>query len=259
MLKEIFTANIIVTVAVVLIYLIRVFYTWDDELRKVDNMPIQNPKKLTGDIVKMKIYVINLDKRIDRKRHITKLLDNLGFINYEFVIPVPIEEATRDPLMKGSILSPAKMSNTLTFFKIFREAKEAEFIIMEDDINLYRDNISIEDVYNSAKGLNWDLLYMEFCFEDCTNVKKVNPYLYKLIRPICTGFVIYKKESGYKIIENYKNNKRAKDRYFADLNGKHIINSYGYPLFKQDPALGSDLKGSYKYGKGDIITPLCKF
>lgn len=216
-------------------------------------------KPVSDELANMPVYVINLANRTDRKNHMISLLKKLGFKNYTFVIPVNKEDAMKHPLMKNTQLTPSKASNTLTFFKIFQETPHDKFIIMEDDIDIYYDKVTMDDVYNSSKSVDWDLLYFEFCFADCKNIKKVDSALYKLEHAVCTGCTIFKKEAGLKLVKYFDETYRAKDQYFSFMNEIGHIKSYGFPLFRQSPIFGSDLEGSFKYYVKNMFAPICAF
>ena len=212
---------------------------------------------VSEELSEIPVYIINMESRKDRQEHMTKLMKALGFKNYTFVRPVPIDVAVSDPMMEGTNFTPSKASNTLTFFKIFKEAPYDKYIIMEDDIDIYFNDTNMTEIYNSAKSHPWDLLYFEFCFADCKNLVNVASNLYKLPAAVCTGCTMFKKEAGLKLVENFDNKSGAKDRYFSNMNVAGEINSYGYPLFRQNPKFGSDLEGSFKYKHANLFAKIC--
>lgn len=252
--------KIILTVLVVIIIIVLFKFTNGflyENYKSDDFDPKVIKTKVSSELSEIPVYVINMKSRKDRKAHMINLLDTLGFKNYTFVVPVPKEEAMKDPIMENTNLTPSKASNTLTFFKIFKETPYDKFIIMEDDIDIYFDDATMTDVYNSAKSHPWDLLYFEFCFADCDNLITVSPSLYKLPRAVCTGCTMFKKSAGLKLIENFDNKTMAKDQYFSDMNLQGVVNSYGFPLFRQNPKFGSDLEGSFKYTNADVFSSIC--
>jgi hypothetical protein len=205
----------------------------------------------------IKIYVMNLENRPDRKENSKNLLDKLGFTNYEFIVPFSKDEAILDPIFEGSTSSHSGISLTSTVLTIFRETQEEQFVIMEDDLML-NENIdcSFEDIYNSAKDVEWDLLYFEFCSDKCQHIKKVSPCLFKLYSPYCAAFIMFKKSATIKILNNFDKNAIIDTRY-AVLTKEGVLSSYGYPLLRQNPQLGSNLEGSPKYNDGLIGDPVC--
>ena len=232
------------------------------ELYNPSIVPYNNIKKVSKENSNIPVYIINMLNKPDRKEHMIQLMKKLGFKNYTFVVPVPKDEAMNDPIMYGTTLNPSKASNTLTFLRLFQNVPYDKYIIMEDDIDVYNNKISVNDIFNEIKTIkDWDLCYMEFCWENCINLIKKTKNLYKLDRAVCTGATLINKTGAKKILDNFTNKITAKDRFFADLNQKGIIKCFGYPLFRQDPYFGSDLEGSFKFkqeNKGKF-PKICKY
>jgi hypothetical protein len=247
---------IIIAICVIIWYLLSKKH---EKFTSVQNDYLGNKfRSVQNDYLKnMKIYIINLENRPDRKENSKILLDKLGFTNYQFVVPFSKDEAVLDPILVGSTSSQSGLSLTSTVLTIFRETQEEEFIIMEDDLKLNENvNCSFEDIYNSAKDVEWDLLYFEFCSDKCNHIKKVRPCLFKLYAPYCAAFIMFKKSATNKILNNFDENAII-DVHYSFLSKEGILSSYGYPLLRQNPQLGSNLEGSPKYNDGLIGDPIC--
>lgn len=258
--------NITLLVCLLIITFLIVKNYKTDEALKLAYKPIETEeiKKVIPELRNIPVFVINMEDRKDRKEHMTNLLNALGFTNYKFVVPVSKEVAAKHPGAENSKLTLAQKSNRLTYNKIFVDNQENtqydKFIIMEDDIDIYNNKIKMGDVYNSAKNVNWDLLYFEFCFARCYEFEKITDSLYKIPHVLCTGCTMFTRDGAMKLITNFNDRLNSPtDHYFADLSTAGKINSYGYPLFRQNPKFGSDLEGSFKNKFHNIYAPVCLF
>ena len=193
----------------------------------------------------IKIYCLNLLNRPDRKKHMLGLFKKLHFTNYKFVVPIDPKLAKSNIFFKDSYLPPSKCSHALTTLNILQNNTDDVFFILEDDIELYSDK-NINEMLDSAFSYPFDLLYLEFCDVDCTSIKKLNEHLYSLNDPLCTGIILYTKKFSDILINEYINNNnntlkyRSYDNVLRKKAKKHTF--IGYPLFKQNPLFGSDLK-----------------
>lgn len=250
-----------------LLFLIVKYLTLDTNLYKRNDFePVvyEDLKKVSPELSQIPVYVINMENRTDRKAHMVKLLDTLGFKTIRFIIPISKELAEKHPGSENSKLSSAQKSSLLTYQWIFNDNQENtqynKFIVMEDDIEIYDSKTTMDDIYNSSKGVNWDLLYFEFCFGRCYNFTKITDSLYKLPHVLCTGCVMFTRDGAMKLINNFNDSLNSPtDHYFANLSNSGKINSYGYPLFRQNPKFGSDLEGSFKNKFENTHTPICLF
>lgn len=236
----------------------------DPILAREDKDPVKNYTPVGDDLKKIPIYILNLEKEVERKEHIEKLLNNLGFVNYRFVIPVSIELAKNSAELWDLGLPYATKSHILSYLFCLKTAIDngfKEFIIMEDDLDLYYEGTTIDEVYKAAKNVDWDLLYYEFCFENCSKTVKLNKNLYKLESPNCAGFIMFNLESAKKILKEFtfKNEETSIiDLTFLTLSKNRKINSYGFPLFRQKDTFGSDIPTSYTYTRKKTFSPMCK-
>jgi|LauGreDrversion4_2_1035121.scaffolds.fasta_scaffold41354_2 hypothetical protein len=242
---------VILAVIVIILSIILIWYIFsnkNEKFRSIENEYLKN----------IKIYVINMENRPDRKEHTKTLLDKLGFTNYQFIVPMSKDEVLLDPMITGSTLNHSVLSLASTVLNIFRETQEEEFVIMEDDL-IFNENgkCSFEDIYNSAKDVEWDLLYYEFCYEECQYSEKISPYLFKLYEPQCTAFIIFKKSGAIKILNNFDKNKFI-DYNYKNLTKTGILKSYGYPLFIQNPEFGSSIVSSGKFTENPTHDPICR-
>ena len=256
-------ATLIIGVIIIIVYIVRI-YTVDPVIRRRNDFkPVetQSIRRVNFELSQIPVYIINMPNRIDRKEHMINLMNTLGFNNYTFVSPVPKEEAIKHPLMKKKKLYPSQASNTLTFMKILSENSKNKsfdkFFIMEDDIDIYYSKSNMNKIYNASKNVNWDLLYFEFCFADCRNTIKLYPDLYKLYYNLCAGCILYTNKAAEKLVSNFTGDVCA-DEYYANMTKAGKIQSYGFPLFRQNPKFGSDLKGSFKNIVKNTFDLICR-
>ena len=214
----------------------------------------------------IKIYIINLEKRTDRKKHMINLLNKIGFKNYQFFVPLKVNKDTLKLLPNNLNINNASESSLslfLTHIFIINNTKDNCFFIMEDDII---NNFETTEILNKIDYIiknvpkNTDMIRLEMCGETCSKIKKYKNNIYKLYGPYCTACILFFKNSKKKLIKyfndlNYYNysllskiskNTITIDDFYRKLNVTKKLNSYGYfpPLFKQLTNFGSNIKGS---------------
>ena len=229
--------------------------------------PLKNVDKINPEYANIKIYIINFEKDQDRKINMIKLMNKLEFENYNFVTPISPVEAKNHKYFKNTKIPSGTASNTLTFLNIFKNTPEDIFFVMEDDINIYSE-VSINDILNKAFKNKFDVLYLEYCYiDDCNiNLKLITKNLYQIYSPYCAACILYTKSFVNKIINIYENkiiNIYEKNLY-KDIISRGIdflyhelftiknknLKALAYPLFRQDPIWGSQLKTSKRYKSG---------
>ena len=225
--------------------------------KKDINNFIQLSSNYTNPISNIKIFIINLEKSIDRKQHMLNLMKKLNFTNYEFIKPVSLEICEKEK-SKFDNMDIKQLSLKLTNLKIIEHCKNNnlhKFIICEDDIDIFSDNINyLKELLDSIYVYNPDIIYFEFC--NCLSLltktkktKKNKKIFYKLKNPSCTAFILYNNISFINNI-NYYNNLPI-DIILRNNILINKINAFGIKIFKQlnnkfKSTLGN-LSGSDKY------------
>lgn len=131
---------------------------WDIQLFEINEF-----EKITWD----KIYIINLERRQDRKNDMMNKLEKIGLKNYEFVNAV---DGQKDKIKnayeklknggKTRISSPGHFGCSLSHIKVLKKAKEKgykQIMVLEDDIEF------IEDFVKKLQEIvvpKFDLLYL---------------------------------------------------------------------------------------------------
>jgi GR25 family glycosyltransferase involved in LPS biosynthesis len=214
------------------------------------------------ELTSIPVRVINLEKHGDRKEHMTKLLESMGFVVTDdtFRVPVKPDAAKVHPLMAGAESFPTKASHTLTYLQELERgaATGKPFFIMEDDIVPVLNRSARETAGLMRKAIKeaeteeFDMLYFEYCAEKCLWRSRVSKGLHRLSRPFCLACVLYTPKAARFILDNHRATDYSKPRYGIDK----FISSYiwkgqlkalGRLVFKQDPRFGSFLQGSGRY------------
>jgi len=187
------------------------------------------------------IFIINLEKRRDRRDHMTKLMSDMRVTDYEFVEPVIVENYN---------VTTNELSLILTVQNILKEAKKRSLdtcFIFEDDIMMNNSpDFVIEKIEKVLDNLpqEWDILYFEYCFESCDKIKKINDYLYKVSNPLCTASIIYNIKSVDKINSCIESQKKNLDSAYLQCHKNDEIQGYMVlpPLFYQDNKYDTDIQ-----------------
>nr|WP_277397892.1 glycosyltransferase family 25 protein [Paraburkholderia sp. Ac-20340] len=118
----------------------------------------------------VKIFVINLDKSVDRLRHMTCQLDRLGFAWERFPAfgPAQVEDSAKDlalPLLRGACTTPEKgvaLSHYAIWTMMLDEGIE-HALVLEDDVHFCHDAKKHLESINEkiTHGLRYDIIKIE--------------------------------------------------------------------------------------------------
>lgn len=243
-----------------------------NDLKRIDRDTIIRPNHIEKVTLSrynnIPIFIINLKSRPDRRNHMIQLMKRLNFNNYTFIEPLTINEAelfAKNTGIKYSDKNLKVISLVGTNISILKKAKYQnhyeKFIIMEDDIDIYSKE-DINDILLNSEKVDYDQFYLEFCYGNCSKFKKIYPNIYQINdRVLCTAAVIYNKRVVNSILNffysedniDYINKKCIKILlrggkcedihwdWFLERFHKISKKIYGYPYFRQQENLGSDL------------------
>ena len=196
------------------------------------------------------IYILNLQSRTDRKEHMIKLMSQVGFTNYSFVIPELADDVLITRLKESNVIAEDnsdvnkyKASHTVTYLKLLKEIPDERFIIVEDDIT---PTGAASQVLNSLANTiestppDFDMIYLEYCHESCSFDTTPSD---KLNDPLCAGAILWNKASALKLVADLKDESNNIDFWFQKRIKEGTLKAYGSypPIFRQDNTFGSDL------------------
>ena len=237
----------------ILFYVRCVFKNTELYLDRTYKLPVEDIKPLKSDITNIPVFVLNLKKNPERKKHMEQFLNKLGFMDVTFVTPVDPDEAYNYYYNRGICdVAKSSASRQLSTFKIFDKTDDRnlnEFIIAEDDINIFDNKYTLDDVYTASKGVNYDLLFFEMCYNICSTSKKINQHLFNLSAPLCNGFLLFTKNAKQVMRSYFENHLTdiTNDGFIQRLVMNRKLKAVGYPVIRQDPNFGGDIKTSPRY------------
>lgn len=220
---------------------------------------VEKPVKINNELKNFPVFIINFAHRKDRALHISKVMNKLGFNNYTFVEPVSKEEIIRNYLDDVPI---STLSRLLTNIKIFNMTTSDKFLIFEDDVDIYTSSCSINDIYNAAQKTNYDLIFFEICYTLCHFSERLSKCLYLLSQPNCNGAILYTQKfvkKFFNYIQKIDIKTYACDTLIIEMDKENLIRCVGYPYFRQNPTLGSEIETSARYNAKHVsFDPLCR-
>jgi GR25 family glycosyltransferase involved in LPS biosynthesis len=188
-------------------------------------------------------YYINLDKRVDRREHITSLFNSIGL--GDFVERVSAEDGTHESVDK--VRQHYCSASHKKVYELALERKHKRFVVFEDDFTLHNtdDYFGIDNIEAGLSQLknieNWDIIHFGgYIIDDV--IKKVDTNLLKVNNVLALH--------GYGVSDTALE-KLLKHIPFADsaLDGwvghrEHIIKYMIYPMSSYQADLSSDLDAS---------------
>lgn len=222
-----------------------------------ENTFISLNNKYSNIISDIPIFIINLEKNIDRKDHMINLMNKLNFRNYKFIIPVSLKDA--ESIRKDyNNMEIKALSLKLTNLQILKHCVDNninKFVIAEDDIDLYSDNVNyLSEYLTEINKHNPDLIFFDFCGQTTITTKKLytqnKKEYYKLFHPACLGFTIYTIDAAKKILNLNFNTNIIHDIQIGLYTMINKLNCYGIKIFKQNHIkFGSNLDNGRKFDK----------
>lgn len=201
------------------------------------------------------IYVLYIPKR---EKYIKNIMKNFSF-KTNYILGPKKTDLDLDKLIKSNIITSkyGKKNNIgriachlghLKILKEFLKTNKKYAIIFEDDIKIknYKEteNKMIEIISNLPD--KFDIIYFDYCWTNCNNLKKYNKYFVYSSSTLCRHFYLISK-NGAKIILNntipmYKNG----DEMYVDLIMKNKLISFNvnpdiFNVKQNRDLLGSEL------------------
>lgn len=167
------------------------------------------------------IYVINLLKRQDRKKHILSELEKIECHNFKIV------EAIDGSKEKGySNIKSGAIGLANTYFKIYDYFKKASgdyIVIIEDDCKFEDDFNQRLDMFLSNTPSDWDILYFgaNHNYHTGSKTEKINNYCLKLNNSYSAHSIVLKRTLFEKLILNLRRSIIEVDLALSHLQKEH--------------------------------------
>lgn len=186
-----------------------------------------------------RVFIINLDRRVDRMQSMKNLIDRLEIINWErFPAIKPKYNSIEKRLysgynkfqklnkkyVKGSV--GCKLSH-LEILKLAKQRKYNNILILEDDVEFVGNLKHIEIGLREIEHFNWDILYLGL------NKAKYIPisdlvFISKVKKGLCTHAYIVNHRSYNKIINILEESNKQIDITYQD-NFNYQLNCFIIP------------------------------
>lgn len=200
------------------------------------------------------VYIINLPHRTDRRQNMESLVQSCGFQDIHFIEPVKVNPDDI-PLDVRSHMTPAYMSLNRTLIEkiiqpVINQASKVNpsvILVLEDDLMLMvPPNKVIPRMLDALKEVpeDWDMIYLEYCFEMCFMTQKVSTHLHRGRRPYCAAAILYRVDRLHRIIGCLDKHKRLTDfSYVKCHDNRDLIPYIMYPaLFAQNGKYAGNLE-----------------
>jgi len=188
---------------------------------------------MTLDDLSKSIFVINLETRFDRKKHIENQLKKINCINYKLVNGIDGNLLKNSTKLKNGMYGLLK-----TYLKIYEEWIKLDFeniLIIEDDAFFIDDfNIKLEEFIKSIP-FDWDMIYFgaNHNYHIGSKTTKINSKCIKLNNSYSAHCVLLKKNVFIELINEIKKFKIENDVILSNLQKKYNAYSSIEPLVTQ--------------------------
>lgn len=188
------------------------------------------------------IFILHVPTHLERRRHMERQMKAVGISTYRFVTPIqPTEADRKKTTLPRGVQSLYETNIALMEWAMASSTAAPYVLILEDDIV---PNIPAERVLSTiARALNelppdWQMLYLEYCYESCLLTTVVRPGILKARSPLCTAAILYRRSALpalLSLLRAYRN-QRPIDFVFRDAIQRGHIHAYSLypPVFRQD-------------------------
>ena len=204
-----------------------------------------------------KIYILNLDRRIDRMNDMTKLMNELMVYKWERfpAIKPKFNSIDRDlysgynrmmklnkKYVKGSV--GCKLSH-IEILKLAKKNHYKSILILEDDVEFVGNFRHIDIGMRELEGIRWDILYLGLGRAKYKEIEgKV--FLHKVVKGLCTHAYIVNNLSYTKIIKLLENSNKQIDVTYQENFGNYL-QCYIIPNQFQQNKSYSDINRLFKF------------
>ncbi|EKX40181.1 hypothetical protein GUITHDRAFT_142907 [Guillardia theta CCMP2712] len=272
--------------------------TFPDMLQYTEDAMINTNRYLRGDFsfdqvehaFDMKVFVLSLPGKEQKRRHMEGLLKAAGFRNVSFPALTLKEEIDVEALISSGwvtregvelmSITPWTMHGALKPYiaramdnlRVLEEglSSGAELIgVFEDDLMVHDDlpslNLRIKRALEELPA-SADLLYLEYCFEKCSShcSEPGLAHISRAHRPRCTGAIVFTAQGARKVLHLCKPVFAAVDNMLPMLIERGHLEAYllRRPGFFQDAFWGSDVDRQTRFPHNPRqhapIAPVCE-
>uniref|UniRef100_A0A7S4JAC4 Uncharacterized protein n=1 Tax=Guillardia theta TaxID=55529 RepID=A0A7S4JAC4_GUITH len=230
------------------------------------------------EVEKMPVVVMNIREREDRKQHMASMLHRLGFENVSFPLTISRRDVKEEELVQQGKVSVegirslrAKfgqdaikpyIAHALSYTQQVQMAISSHspwFAIMEDDlVPAFEPSALLRYLSLAISQLppSGDILYLEYCWEDCQGLLYSQPLLHNVaagvnteflgiaraVRPACTGAIVMTEGGAKKVARALVPIFHGLDDMIPRLIEEGVVEAYVTvpPLFYQSSFFGSD-------------------
>lgn len=211
---------------------------------------------------KIEIYVINLDKRIDRLDQFKIECNKINLENYQrfsgiiptqeqikyctYINPLKLWKKNNIAYLQASL--GCKMSH-LEILKKYANSSLEYIMILEDDI-IFENNIliylNLALIELNTNNINWDILYLSINLKKKDDAIKISESLLKINKGLTTTGQIFKVKNIEKIIKLIEKSEVEIDNTYELLENKYCV----YPMCCYQRNSYSDINNTIiNYGK----------
>ncbi|CAG8603993.1 2396_t:CDS:1 [Acaulospora morrowiae] len=197
------------------------------------------------------IYVINLPYRTDRRKKMEAIANALNLDFEIFPATSKFDKKTLDAF-PGRLDAQYKAC-WVSHYKIFQSMMENSYdsaLILEDDVDMEIDILSIMSGIHHSLPVDWEMLFLGHCGGDSKGPllgKSQGVELYKSASPICMHAYAVSSTGLPKILREYNTSNMPIDFRSYDLIDKEVITSYSL-----EPSIVVQVKS---YDNPSDITP----
>jgi hypothetical protein len=247
------------------------------------NVPILSQKlnaigsECDESILNIPVAVMSQPQNPERRNHILRLLNTVGFRNVSFPetmnwSDINIEQMTVRGALSTSFFRRIQRQNDTNFVGYLRytanavsqvqrisaaAAAKEPIIIMEDDLMLGASVQTIQDILCSSLALknlppSADMIYLEYCLEKCDELayNDNHPNLARAVRPSCSAAILFTVKGAQRVADLCWPVFDVIDRMYPSLIRAGWLEAYILtpPVFYQDGFFRSNLERMKTHG-----------
>lgn len=151
------------------------------------------------------------------------------------------------------------LSQEAVLRKFIKTEKESMIMFEDDNMTFSMDptknsNLSLCDIKKYIKNaydmlpMDWDVLYLGRCWDNCSKHIKINKYLYKTHRTLCHHAIAFSRQGAIRVVEAIDHPmQRPIDHVVANLSMQGEIDSYAtvIPIFYQNRDVMKSTVGNF--------------